>query len=209
MNRFVVVGMGPGDGRYLLPAGAEAIAAADFVIGDARHAGRYPDKRGAPFGGGVGAVLDRVDEERRRCRVAVLVSGDPCLYSLHRAIAERFAPDAYELVPGLSSLQLACARARVQWDDATIVSVHGRPLSELDAAPSDRTLVVLTDAEHDAATVAAALVPRLGAGRRCVVGERLGYDDERIVDASLETVGGMAFCGLSVMILPVDRRRAT
>lgn len=208
MNRFVVVGMGPGDGRYLLPAGAEAIAAADVVIGDARHIGRYPDKRGASFDDGVGAVLDRVDEERRRCRVAVLVSGDPCLYSLHRAIAERFRPDEYELVPGLSSFQLACARARVQWDDATIVSVHGRPLSELDAAPPDRTLVVFTDAERNAAVVAAALAPRLGPGRRCVIGERLGYDDERVVDADLGTVAGMAFSGLSVMVLPAGRRSA-
>lgn len=208
MNRFVVVGMGPGDGRYLLPAGAEAIAAADVLIGDERHTAPYPGKRSLPFDGGVRAALERIDAERAAARVAVLVSGDPCLYSLHRAIAERFKPDDYELVPGLSSLQLACARARVQWDDAAIVSVHGRPLSELDAAPSDRSLVVFSDAERNAAAVAAALLPRLGPDRRCVVGERLGYVDERVVDDSLGVVAGMAFGGLAVMVLPVCRLRA-
>ncbi len=203
-RRFFVVGMGPGDGAFVLPAGEAAIAAADSLIGDERHLARYPHKRGLPCEGGVQAALDRIDAERRRGTLAVLVSGDPCLYSLARAVARRFCPDEYELVPGLSSVQLACARARVAWDDAVVVSVHGRPLSELERVPYHRSAVILTDAEHNAAVVACALAARLGASRRCVAAERLGYADERVVDLDLGSVAGMSFSGLAVVVLPAE-----
>jgi len=203
-RRFTVVGMGPGDGSYVLPAAEAAIAAADLLIGDERHLARYPGKPGLPFKGGIASVLDRVDEERRRVALAVLVSGDPCLYSLGRAVARRFAPCDYELVPGLSSVQLACARARVSWDDAVVVSVHGRPLTELERVPYHRSAAILTDAEHNAAVAAGVLAPRLGALRRCVVAERLGYADERIVEGGLGAMASMSFGGLAVMVLPVE-----
>ncbi len=102
-------------------------------------------KRGIPFSGDIRAILDRIDEERRRSALAVLVSGDPCLYSLHGAIARRFSAEEYELVPGISSFQLACARARVPWDDAVVVSVHGRPIEELRRVPTEGAAVVFTD----------------------------------------------------------------
>ena len=202
MNRFVVVGMGPGEGDYILPAGEAAIRGADVLLGDERHLARYPNKRGIPFPRGTERMLEAIDRERRAGSLAVLVSGDPCLYSLHRSIAERFSAEEYELVPGLSSLQLACARARVPWDDALLVSVHGRPLSELERVPAEGSAVVFTDAERNAAVVARFLSHRLGPDRRCVVGERLGYADERVVDSNLETTAGMRFGGLAVLVLP-------
>ncbi len=202
MNAFVIVGMGPGIGNYILPAGEAAIYGADLLVGDARHLARYPDKLGLPFGDDMEFLLGLIERKRSDCRIAVLVSGDPCLYSFHAAITKRFGPGEYEIVPGISSFQLACARAKIAWDDAVLVSVHGRPLSSLDRVPDSGPAVIFTDGDNNAAVVASILMQRLGPGRRCVAGERLGYPDERLVDSRLMEVARGHFGGLCVLILP-------
>lgn len=205
MNRFSVVGMGPGDGRYMLPDAWEAIAAADLIVGARRHLdlchGRHPNTRVTELCGAMKDSLEMVDRERHRCRVALLVSGDPCLYSLHRAVSERFPASDYDLIPGLSSFQLVCAKARIAYDDAQLVSVHGRDLRELDAVSVVRRLVVFTDARNNAARVATVLASRLGEDRRAVAGERIGYDNERLVTGTLGTIAKEDFGGLCVLII--------
>lgn len=205
MSRFSVVGMGPGDGRYMLPDAWEAIGAADLIVGARRHLdlcrGRYPNTRAAELCGAMKDTLEMVDRERRCCRVALLVSGDPCLYSLHRAVSERFAAEEYDLIPGLSSFQLVCAKARVAYDDAQLVSVHGKDLKVLDTVSTSRRLVVFTDARNNAARVATVLASRLGENRRAVAGERIGYHDERLVTGTLGKIAQNEFGGLCVLII--------
>lgn len=200
----IVVGVGPGPAEYLLPAAREAAERADLLAGDARHlelfGTLFPGKRALPFSGGAAAFLDRVEEEGRGARVALLVSGDPCLYSLGKTARGRFP--AAETVPGLSAFQVLCAKTGVAWDDAEFVSVHGRSLDRLDAVTGDRTAIVFADDERPPALIAARLAERLGGGRRTVVGERVGYADERIADTTLGEAADLDFGGLSVVVVP-------
>jgi precorrin-6y C5,15-methyltransferase (decarboxylating) CbiE subunit len=59
--------------------------------------------------------------------VAVLVSGDPGLFSLARHVLAQFGREQCVVVPGISSVQVALGRLGLDWADARLVSAHGRP----------------------------------------------------------------------------------
>jgi precorrin-6y C5,15-methyltransferase (decarboxylating) CbiE subunit len=202
MRKFYVVGMGPGSEEYLLPVAVRAIAEADVLIGAARFLARYPQKRHVVIEGSVSSIIESIERERAGARLAVLVSGDPGLFSLQRAISRHFDPQDYVVVPGISSFQIACARAGITWEDALIVSVHGRDTSGLGRIEPGRAAVIFTDRDRTPQLVAAILAAGGNGGRRCIVVENAGEKEERIVDAGLDAVALMSFSGLSVMVLP-------
>jgi len=186
MAAISVVGMGPGDPAYLLPAALKAIEEAEVLFGAPRHIGPYRKKMGeakefrelaSPFS----AALDEIEKASSTGKVAVLVSGDPCFYSYLGLLRKRFSPEELTLYPGISSFQVLMARTGTLWNNAVIMSVHGRELSEVvEAYDRSPLLVLLTDPKNTPPVVASSL---LKAGRRegtALVGRDLSYPEERI-----------------------------
>ena len=56
----------------------------------------------------------------------MLVGGDPGLYSLAQRVVRRFGREQCEVVPAVSSVQVAFSRLGIDWADARILSAHGR-----------------------------------------------------------------------------------
>jgi precorrin-6y C5,15-methyltransferase (decarboxylating) CbiE subunit len=202
MPRFAVVGMGPGSLDYLLPASRRAIDEADLLVGSRRFLSLFPGKEGRAFGAKTEEALDIVEAERGSRRVALLVSGDPGLYSLLGSVRRRFRPEDYEVLPGLSSFQLAFAKAGLSWEGAVIVSVHGRGLEALESLDADRPAVIFLGGENDAPSVAGKLAARFGPDRRCIVARELGAEGEEIIDGDLAEIAARDIGGLCVMLLP-------
>ena len=63
-------------------------------------------------------------------RAAVLLSGDTGLYSgaaqLRAALEEEAEPVRFRYLPGISSVAVLAAALQVTWEDAVILSTHGR-----------------------------------------------------------------------------------
>ncbi len=80
-------------------------------------------------------------------KVCVLVSGDPGLFSLARLFINRFGRERCQVIPGISSIQLACARLAISWNDLKIISGHGRtPDADLESLRrSDKTAMLAGD----------------------------------------------------------------
>ncbi len=77
--------------------------------------------------GNVAAALAAIEEHRSAGRrIAVLVSGDPGLFSLARPVAERFGRAHCRIIPGVSAVQAAFAQLGLDWQDARILSAHGQ-----------------------------------------------------------------------------------
>jgi precorrin-6Y C5,15-methyltransferase (decarboxylating) len=192
------------------PAAAEALRSADAVIGAPRHLETLPPDLGGlrvPLTGPLASVLDdassRADQGQR---VVVLTSGDPGFFGLVRLARERLGPDRLVVHPAPSSISLAFARLGEGWDDARIVSAHGRPLSAavtavLAPGPGRDKVAVLVSPEQPAEVLAAALVAAGAGDRRAAVCSQLGTADELVVDTDLATVAARTWDPLSVLVL--------
>lgn len=136
--RIVIAGCGPGAVELMTPAACAAAGAADVLVGAKRLLDLFPSARvrRIPVGADVKAVIKQMAAIPPSKRVTVLVSGDPGLYSLARAVLARFGRGACRVIAAVSSVQAAFARVGVTWEDARIVSAH-------EAAPAwkPRTLV--------------------------------------------------------------------
>lgn len=179
-------------------AGPAAIDA-DLFVGGRRHlegqAGRH-----MVIGGDLGPVLDGIAAEPGR--VCVLASGDPGFFGIVRALAARFGPEALDVRPAASSVSLAFARLGLPWDDAVVVSAHGRPLRaaarQAAAAPK---AAVLTSPESPPEALGKELSALGARHRRAVVCSRLGTAEEQVVDVDLDGLATGTWDPVSVVVL--------
>jgi precorrin-6Y C5,15-methyltransferase (decarboxylating) len=143
------------------------------------------------------------------CNVTVLASGDPFFFGIGRRLLDAFGPERLVVLPALSSMQKACARFRVPWDDVRFVSLHGR---EADHLPGlllryEKTFV-FTDRINSPDVIADRIIDYLKviqddamlAGCRVWVAENLGMADERIVNGSLAETAGRRYADLNVLL---------
>jgi precorrin-6Y C5,15-methyltransferase (decarboxylating) len=166
------------DGAPPRPEAAAALAAAETVVGAPRHldsvtlppaAERIEIKI-------LDDALDAICSIRGR--VAVLASGDPGFFGIVRALRARGIRPY--VIPAVSSVADAFARIGLDWDDALIVSAHGRnPRQALAAALAHPKAAILT-APGTAPELAREL---FAAGKRVYAVELLGTPQERVTEA--------------------------
>ncbi len=180
------------DGRPLGPEASQALAAATLVIGAPRHLENAPIPPGAER-----KELKHLDEALDAVSVrsgpaAVLASGDPGFFGIVRALrARKIEP---RVIPATSSVTLAFARLGLDWDDALVISAHGReprsPRQALAAALAHPKAAILTAPRTATARDLGAEL--LAAGKKVYVAECLGTPQERITDLAAEPAGPAA-----------------
>ena len=144
-----------------------------------------------------------------RCRpasagrsVCLLASGDPGFFGIVRALGERCAPEDLEVHPAPSSVSMAWAAAGMAWDDADVVSAHGRPWeAAIAAVVGSPKVAVLTAPANPPETLGKELVSRGCGDRSVVVASRLGEADERVVRTDLQGLAEGSFDPLSVVLV--------
>ncbi|MET9791851.1 precorrin-6y C5,15-methyltransferase (decarboxylating) subunit CbiE [Streptomyces canus] len=159
----------------------ECLAGAELVVGGRRHldAVRLPEAAErivlGPLAPALDTMAEYLDKERR---VVVLASGDPGFFGIVRVLAERFGPAALDVRPEVSSVAAAFARVGLPWDDAVVVSAHGRDLrTAVNVCRARPKVAVLTGPGAGPAELGAALTAHT---RVLVVASALGTDDERV-----------------------------
>jgi precorrin-6Y C5,15-methyltransferase (decarboxylating) len=191
-----VVGLGAGE----LPALArERLARAELVAGGARQLDAHapPGARRARLAADLAPALDEIAAGVGPS--VVLASGDPGFFGIVRALAERVGPERLEVLPAPSSVSLAFARIGVPWDDALVVSAHGRaPAAAVNAARAHPKVAVLTAPGFGPAELARELT---GLDRLLVVAERLGEPDERVVRGGPDEVAAGAWDDPNVVLV--------
>jgi precorrin-6B C5,15-methyltransferase / cobalt-precorrin-6B C5,C15-methyltransferase len=200
-EHIAVVGVG-GHPDGLHPAARRALATADLVVGGRRHVATLAPTgaRTVVIEADVDAALDEVAAETGS--VCVLASGDPGFFGVVRPLAARFGPSNLDVHPAPSSVALAFARLGLPWDDATVVSAHGRPLS----AAARRVVglpkvAVLVSPTSPPEALGKELIERGAAHEHVVVCSRLGSVEERVERTDLAGLADGAWDPLSVVIL--------
>lgn len=188
MGHVYIIGMGPGGRDYLTRAAEKAIAKADMLVGHTMQVASYAKakKRIVPVEHNYAVVCEAIVSYMKKHTVAVLVSGDPGLFSFAKQVREQLPSGAYTIIPGISSVQLACARFGLSWDDAEIVSLHGKTKRGLVAVVRSRTTVgILTDPKNTPNAVARYLFRNGIRKRQVYLAENLGRTDERLTETTV------------------------
>ena len=187
-------------------AAEAAVRAADAVVGAGRLLDALPSDVGGKrieVGGAPVETLELAAERRALGeRVCLLASGDPGFFGIVRLASARFGPEALEIHPAPSSVAVAFARAGIHWDDAVVVSAHGRPLAAaVEVALAQPKVGVLTAPDQPPPLLGRALLDAGCGPRRVTVCARLGHDDETVTRTDLDGLAAGSFPPLSVVVL--------
>jgi precorrin-6Y C5,15-methyltransferase (decarboxylating) len=200
-ERITVVGL---DGRPLDEEIERLLRDADLVAGGGQHLEMLGVERGRAvvFEGDLSEALARI--EGTEGPVVVLASGDPGFFGIVRLLGARLGRENLRVLPGLSSVALAFARAGLSWDDAVTVSAHGRdPRRAVNVCRAHPKVAVLTSPDFGPAELAEPL-DRME--RTFVVAEKLGEPGERVFHGDAVTVAGMQWEDPNV-VLVLDEER--
>ncbi|MFJ3902586.1 precorrin-6y C5,15-methyltransferase (decarboxylating) subunit CbiE [Streptomyces sp. NPDC090025] len=174
-DRVTVIGW---DGSPLTAAARSALAAATLVAGAAHHLALPEVPAGAER-----VRLGSVDLAARRIAghrgtAVVLADGDPGFFGVVRALRAPEHGLEVEVVPAVSSVAAAFARAGMPWDDARIAVAHQRTLRRaVNVCRAHPKVAVLTSPGAGPAELALLLD---GVHRTFVICEELGTDREQV-----------------------------
>jgi cobalt-precorrin-7 (C5)-methyltransferase len=163
-----LVGCGPGGVEWVLPRARAVVASADVVFGSEDLLALFPEspapRIGLPSRPETAAPLVRASLERG-LDCAVLVRGDCGLHSLAKGLQARLPPGSCRRVPGLSSVQVACAAFGLDWERVRILSAHGRELEALSEADRKAPLLAVLGGGEGFSTLLDVLRTGLGIRR--------------------------------------------
>jgi len=199
--QVVGLGMSPAD---LPPRALEIIQAAQVLVGGRRLLDYFPDLRAMkiPLGREPEGTLRQLPALAKTRRVVVLASGDPNFYGVGPLVVRVLGAENVVIHPNLTAVQIACARLKMSWQDATVISLHGRAWDSLAAAlGKPGPLLIYTDPTHPPREIARFLTARgLTQARFCVL-EDLGQDTERVTWLSPEEARELDFSPLNLVVV--------
>lgn len=209
-NKIYIIGIGPGSSEYLTKKAVDTVKTSDYTVGSTRAIDLFDDVNNK-IAFNVKDLLDKlekgVDLAIEGNTVSILSTGDPgfsgVLNTVLRIANEKnFPEEKIEVIPGISSLQLAAARNHIQWDNANVMTFHGRENIEdiLKVINNGKTTIVLPSKKvRDMAQFL--LDNGVDEHREVVVCERLSYDDEKIVRSTLKDIANSEFTYMCIMVI--------
>ncbi|MFG3048549.1 precorrin-6y C5,15-methyltransferase (decarboxylating) subunit CbiE [Streptomyces sp. NPDC048241] len=174
-DRVTVIGW---DGSPLTDAARGALGAATLVAGAPHHLAlpEIPETAERVRLGSVTLAARRVAAHRGTA--VVLADGDPGFFGVVRSLRDPEFGLEVEVIPGVSSVAAAFARAGMPWDDAHVVVAHPRTLRRaVNVCRAHTKVAVLTSPGAGPAELGLLLDE---VHRTFVVCEELGTENERV-----------------------------
>ncbi len=201
--------IGVGLAGDVAPSLRALVQSARLVVGSARLLAAFPEYAGPRVV--LGDLLDAIAamqqvaiaDPESNAPIVVLASGDPLFFGIGSLLLDYFPAERLHFHPHVSAVQLAFSRLRLPWQEATVVSAHGRSLAVL-VEPLQKLvpcLAVLTDRVNSPAAIANFLQDlQLPAAYRLWVCENLGSDREQVWEWT-ETCRDREVSPLNVVVL--------
>ena len=204
--RIYVIGVGDDGQEGLTSSARQRLQQADFVIGT------RPTLAHLDLSAERVVVADDLDQlveqikERPDQRLVVLNSGDPLFFGVARYLCDRLGKDELEVVPHVSSMQLAFARVKESWDDAFLANLATQSLQQvLPKARLAEKVGLFTTEQITPRNVAQVFLEQQLDYFIAYVCENLGSPDERVTQAELAEIIQQDFAPLNVMVLVPSR----
>ena len=202
MLRVNIVGIGPGNPKLLTGAAREAIEQSTILIGDKRMLANFASGK-RTYDTIKTAEICKICSEADADKdvVSVLVSGDVGFFSLAKTISGKLPDCECVRYCGISSLVYFAQLLEMSWDDAKIVSMHGRRQNFIEAVAHNKKVFALTGGENSPQALCAKLCAHGLGGVTVYVGENLSYGDEKVTCLTAEEGAEKTFGSLSVMMI--------
>ena len=209
MTKINIIGIGLDGATGLTDSVREIVEKATLLIGSDRHLSYFPTHP-APrlvlgdFKLAIAQIRNQLAKSDAHYSIVVLVSGDPLFFGLGRLLLEELPPEQIIFYPHVSAVQLAFSRVKVPWQDAVVISSHGRSLDALTQALQEGSekIAVLTDGVNTPIAIANLILALdLSYHYEFWVCENLGGRDEKVQFLSVNTVLKESFAPLNVVIL--------
>ncbi|WP_061270966.1 bifunctional cobalt-precorrin-7 (C(5))-methyltransferase/cobalt-precorrin-6B (C(15))-methyltransferase [Leptospira interrogans] len=191
MKAVTVIGMGDEGCPGLSSIAANAVAKAQILAGGKRHLDFFPQFSGEKivFKDDLTQTIKRIAELSLEHTICVLASGDPLFFGIGNLIRKKVGPEYVDFIPAPSSVQHAFAKIGIPWDDAEVLSLHGRSSKGLITKLQFLNKVALfTDKINHPKEIASYLLSFNESEWTAFVCENLGGEKERIRKFDLKSL---------------------
>src|SRR5215207_323271 len=128
-----IVGVG-GDGLAGLTSRArELVAGSELLVGSDGALRLLPEVNAerVRIGSDLGDVTEKLRAGFGTKRIVVVATGDPLFYGVARYLCDRLGKDRFEVLPHVSSMQLAFARVKESWEEAFLTNLANHSIEQV------------------------------------------------------------------------------
>ncbi|HSQ02159.1 MAG TPA: precorrin-6y C5,15-methyltransferase (decarboxylating) subunit CbiE [Methanobacterium sp.] len=206
MSKLHLVGIGPGSREYLTFKARKTVESSDIIIGSGRALELFSDVEAEKLVLGVRNMDEMLKVAvSKACEgnsVALLSTGDPGFSGLLKPILKLAGELELEIVPGVSSVQLCAAKLNISWDEANIITMHGKGISKeiLNMLANGKPTIIIPNKTIEEITrflIENGVDPK----RDVAVCEKLSYSDERIKKTILKNLLNEKFGYMCVLVV--------
>ncbi len=202
-KKIHIIGIGDDGLDGITSSARQLIEQADLLVGAEATLGKLPRLKSNRFvlGSNLDDAVSTISAAGDKA-IVVLASGDPLFYGVARYLCDKLGKERFDVVPHVSSMQLAFARVKESWEEAFLTNLANHGLEQVvEKIRIAQKVGLFTSESNPPRAVAAALLDRKIDYFHAYVCENLGSPDERVTQDELSEIAREEFSPLNVMIL--------
>jgi len=209
-HKISLIGIGMGNPENMTIEAKRACEDAELLIGAGRML-KAADTSGKAVLNAYKAedIRDYVYSHPEYEKAAVLLSGDVGFYSGAKKLLQMFEGEEICVYSGISSLVYLCGKLHTSWEDAKLLSLHGREQNVIAAVKNYRKVFALIGRKNGVRELCEKLLV-YGMGEvQISVGEELSYAGERITTGKAAELTEQEFSSLCVVLIQNEKAEKT
>ena len=202
-RKLTVIGIGMGNEDTLTIGARKTIDEADLIIGAERMVRSVSKGQDSLIEYRADPIVAYLNEHPEYRKIAVLVSGDTGFQSAAAKIIGKIDRDLYdaEIKCGVSSISYLCSLAETSWDDAFLMSAHGKDANIVGAVRSNSKVIVLLEGSSSTKSMCKELAEYGMDDVVVTVGQDLGQTNEKLTKGKPSILQDQEFGTLCIAMI--------
>lgn len=199
-----VVGIGPGNTKYLTEVGRQIIEESTLLIGGQRNLESFPNFKGQKIilGNSLQDLVNQLETYPETEKITILASGDPLIYGIGKYLRSKLGQELVTIISGVSAVQYLFSQIPLDMNDLYITSSHGKT-PNFDKLLAMEKVAMVTDEKIGPSQIGEEIIKR-HLKKRLYIGENLSYPNEKIICVKPEEIVGQKF-DMNVVVI-VDEK---
>ncbi len=206
MHTIEIIGMGQSVDDLTLTH-LKLIENCDVLVGGKRHLSMFADqdKQTIPIKGHLKPIIEQIKTDALNKKIVVLASGDPLYHGFGSTLLRHFNKKDINIHTNITSVSAAFAAIKEPWNDAKIISFHGKQKNDFSFSKisNESKVAFLTDPQNNPQFIAKGLIDQELFNFKLCVLENLGDSEKEVITwfDSLDKVKVTTFSEPNIVIL--------